>query len=66
MPLMIIWITFWPFALFRGNLEYVVAIRLNIPILVYYIKKNLATLGLGGKTSLASVSQNTLPLRTHM
>jgi hypothetical protein len=37
--------TLRPFALFYGNLVYVMAIFMHItPILVYYIKKNLATL----------------------
>jgi hypothetical protein len=36
--------TLWSLASFYGNLAYLVAIRFIIPILVYYTKKNLATL----------------------
>jgi hypothetical protein len=36
--------TMWPFALFYGYLVNVVAIRYIIPILVYCLKKDLATL----------------------
>jgi hypothetical protein len=41
---MTIWYTFWSFALFYGNLLHLVDICYIIPILVYCIKKNLATL----------------------
>jgi hypothetical protein len=43
-----IWYTLWQFALFYGNLAYVVAKRYIIPILVHCIKKNLATLVVRG------------------
>jgi hypothetical protein len=42
---MTIWYTLWPFALFYGNFVSVVAIRYIIHILVYCVKKNLATPG---------------------
>jgi hypothetical protein len=41
-----IWYTLWPFVLFYGNLVYVVA------ILVYCIKKNLATLAMTADVSV--------------
>jgi hypothetical protein len=39
-----IWYTLWQFALFFGNLANSVVIYYIIPILVYCMKKNLATL----------------------
>jgi hypothetical protein len=39
-----IWYILWPFGIFYGHLVYFMAIWYIFPVLVYFRKKNLATL----------------------